>query len=120
MCARVEHGEVERVLGHLKGVIFASDVAWIDGGGEIEEEVRADDRDGGESTVEGCEEWPGTGQKHVFASSKEGKEEYDDSWVTVIEHVVAKTLEIAGEAATGEGAVETQETGGNGIPDEAV
>lgn len=40
--------------------------------------------------------------------------------MAVIEHVVAKTLEVAGEAATGEGAIEAQEAGGDGIPDEAV
>lgn len=61
MRARVKHGEVERVLGHLEGVIITSDVAWIDGAGEVEEEVRTDDGDGGESAMEECEERPSTG-----------------------------------------------------------
>lgn len=116
----MEHGEIERILGHLKGVILTSDVAWVNGAGEVQEEVRADDGNGRDSAMEGCEERPGTGQKHVLAASKEGKEEYDDSRVAVIEHVVAKTLQVAGEAATGEGAIETQEAGGDGVPDEAV
>lgn len=59
--ARMEHCEVERILGHLEGVIITSDVAWVDGAGEVQEEVRADDGNGGDNAMEGCEERPGTG-----------------------------------------------------------
>lgn len=104
--ARVEHGEVERVLGHLKSVVLASDVAWVDATGEIQEDIGADDSDGGKGAVERREQRPSAGKKHVFAAGKKAQEEYDDGRVTVVEHVVAKALEIAGQTATGDAAVE--------------
>lgn len=118
--ARVEHGEVKGVLGHLEGVVVARDVARVDGAGEVEEEVGAGYGEGGKGAVKGSEERPGTGQEHEFAAGKENEEENDDGRVAVVEHVVAKALEGTGEAATGDDTVKCQKAGGNGGPNEVV
>lgn len=120
MGAGVEHGEVEGILSHLKGVVVASDIAWVDATGKIEEDVGANDSDGRESAVERCKERPGTGKEHVFTAGEESKEEYDDGRVAVVKHVVAKTLEVAGQTAPGDDAVESENAGRNGVPYEVV
>lgn len=116
MRARVEHSEVEGVLGHLKGVIFACDVARINSAGKVEEDVGADDSEGSQSTVEGAEQRPGTREEHVLAAGEQGEEEDYDCGVAIVEHVVAEALEGVGEAAAGEDAVKREEAGGDARP----
>jgi hypothetical protein len=77
--ARVEEGEVVGVAGHLAGVVFPGDGAWVGEGGQVEEEVGEEDGDGSRCFGEGGELGPGVGQVEVLASGEESEEE-DLGW----------------------------------------
>lgn len=73
--ARVEDGVIKRVAGHFAGQVGWGDGAWVGGGREVEEEVRAQNGGDGKDFVNGGHQGPGGGQVEVGRDGEEEEEE---------------------------------------------
>lgn len=70
--ARVEHGKVVGILGHLLDVVVGRDVARVAGGREVEEDVGPEDGKDADGLLESGEVRPDAWEIDVLAANQQG------------------------------------------------
>jgi hypothetical protein len=110
--AGVVQDAVVGVVAHLLGMVVGGDVRLaVVAGAQVQEQVGLGDEEEGDELAEGIEQEPDSGQDHASTGSDEAEEEDDDDRVLVVHEVVAQTGAAGGDAAIGEDAVKSGESG---------